>query len=193
VLDGADAFYEAMADATPLKRRTKADKPAARVGTKPGLPGLPSSPEGEPAAAGGRKPIPPLADFDRKSAKRLRAGQTEIEARIDLHGMRQGEAQDALRAFLMSAHARGLRFVLVITGKGAPRRPGASDEAYTEPFDMTGRTEKGVLRRNVPRWLAEPDLRAIVVSVTEAAIPHGGGGALYVQLRRRGGVLGSKV
>ena len=42
-----------------------------------------------------------------------------------------------------------------------------------------------MLRRNVPRWLAEPDLRAIVVSYTTAAIHHGGEGALYLQLRSR--------
>jgi DNA-nicking Smr family endonuclease len=47
--------------------------------------------------------------------------------------------------------------------------------------------ERGVLRRNVPRWLAEPDLRSIVVCYTAAAASHGGEGALYIQLRRRRG------
>ena len=42
-----------------------------------------------------------------------------------------------------------------------------------------------MLKRNVPRWLAEPELRSIVVGLTTAAIRHGGDGALYVQLRRR--------
>jgi DNA-nicking Smr family endonuclease len=41
-----------------------------------------------------------------------------------------------------------------------------------------------VLRRNVPGWLEEPDLRAIVLSYTQAGIRHGGAGALYVQLRK---------
>jgi DNA-nicking Smr family endonuclease len=40
-----------------------------------------------------------------------------------------------------------------------------------------------VLKSNVPRWLAEPELRAIVTSYTTAAQNHGGDGALYVQLR----------
>jgi DNA-nicking Smr family endonuclease len=43
-----------------------------------------------------------------------------------------------------------------------------------------------VLRKNVPLWLAEPELRAIVVSFTTAAVPHGGEGALYIQLRNPG-------
>ncbi|MBU2531869.1 MAG: Smr/MutS family protein, partial [Alphaproteobacteria bacterium] len=45
--------------------------------------------------------------------------------------------------------------------------------------------EMGVLRRSVPLWLGEPDLRSIVVGFTTAHIKHGGDGALYVQLRRR--------
>ncbi len=63
------------------------------------------------------KPSPPpaLNEFDRKAARRLRQGSIEIEARIDLHGMRQAEAHTALRRFLMSCHRRGLRWVLVIT------------------------------------------------------------------------------
>jgi DNA-nicking Smr family endonuclease len=40
-----------------------------------------------------------------------------------------------------------------------------------------------VLRKNVPMWLAEPELRAVVVSFKTASIPHGGEGALYIQLR----------
>ncbi|MGE0023911.1 MAG: Smr/MutS family protein [Hyphomicrobium sp.] len=117
---------------------------------------------------------PGLASFDRKAARKLRQGQFEIEARIDLHGMRQHEAHKALRRFLLSCFSRGLKWVLVITGKGAPR---IRDE------DGIMGAERGVLRRNVPLWLAEPELRAVVVSYTAAAIPHGGEGALYIQLR----------
>jgi DNA-nicking Smr family endonuclease len=127
-----------------------------------------------PAAAPSQKGTPNLSAFDRKAARRLRQGQIEIEARIDLHGMRQHEAHVALRRFLLSCFGRGLRWVLVITGKGGPR-PREEDDF--------GRSERGILRKNVPMWLAEPELRAVVVSFTTAAIPHGGEGALYVQLR----------
>jgi DNA-nicking Smr family endonuclease len=47
--------------------------------------------------------------------------------------------------------------------------------------------ERGVLRRLVPQWLAEPELRAIVLSYDTAGARHGGEGALYVRLRRLGG------
>lgn len=139
-----------------------------------------TSHEAKPAAAS-KKPIPPVAQFDRKKAKKIRAGHIEIEARIDLHGMRQDEAHAALRAFLFRTQARGLRWVLVITGKGL--KLGDEDDA---PFDMTRPRDRGVLKRNVPRWLEEPDLRPLIVSYTSAAIPHGGEGALYVHLRKRG-------
>lgn len=119
---------------------------------------------------------PELMSFDRKAARKLRQGQIDIEARIDLHGMRQHEAHIALRRFLLAAYKRGQRWVLVITGKGGPRARREAEEEYGAP-------DRGVLRRNVPMWLAEPELRAIVVSFTSAAISHGGEGALYIQLR----------
>ena len=127
------------------------------------------------------KATPPIADFDRKKAKKIRSGQIEIEGRIDLHGMRQDEAHAALHGFLIRAQGRGQRWVLVITGKG---KAGAErdDDA---PFDMTLNRDRGVLKRNVPRWLEEPDLRPLVVSYTSAAISHGGEGALYVHLRKK--------
>lgn len=128
-----------------------------------------------PPLRGPDQTAPSLSAFDRKAARKLRQGQFEIEARIDLHGMRQHEAHAELRRFLHSAYRRGQRWVLVITGKGGPQRP--RDE------DVFGVVERGVLKRNVPMWLAEPELRAIVVSFTTAAISHGGEGALYVQLR----------
>jgi DNA-nicking Smr family endonuclease len=120
---------------------------------------------------------PALNTFERKAARRLGQGKMEIEARLDLHGMRQHEAHLALRRFLLTSYSRGLRWVLVITGKGGPRRPHDDEDfGYATP-------ERGVLRKNVPMWLTEPELRAVVVSYTAAAIPHGGEGALYVQLR----------
>ena len=92
----------------------------------------------------------------------------------------------ALRRFLLKAHADGRRWVLVITGKGAPLdRSLNRSMAPFEASDGAGDAPRGILRRNVPFWLAEPELRSIVVGFTSAAIRHGGEGALYVQLRKR--------
>jgi DNA-nicking Smr family endonuclease len=101
-----------------------------------------------------------------------------IDARLDLHGMRQRDAHARLRAFLLDAHARGCRTVLVITGKG-----GESTQQDHLARAM-GEARRGVLRQGVPHWLEEPDLRAIVLSYTSASVRHGGEGALYVQLRK---------
>jgi DNA-nicking Smr family endonuclease len=134
-----------------------------------------------PAKATALPPTPPpLSDLDRHKARKIGTGRIEIDRRIDLHGMRQAEAHAALRRFLMRGYAEGRRWVLVITGKGAPLRRG-EDEGLVGVREE----ERGILKRNVPRWLAEPELRSIVVGFTTAGIRHGGEGALYVQLRRR--------
>ena len=105
----------------------------------------------------------------------LATGKAEIEARIDLHGMRQAEAHAAISIFLQRAHLAGQRYVLVITGKGGAK--GADD-------DMAYGSEKGVLKRAVPHWLEDPMLRAMIVGFGPAHVRHGGAGALYVRLRR---------
>lgn len=181
----------------PLRRRKQrvhtaetADPPVART-AKASVPPRPSQPAASktsaaaaklqaPAAKAPIRAAPPIADFDRKKARKIRSGQVDIEARIDLHGMRQDEAHAALIGFLRRCHGKGQRWVLVITGKGK-----ASDDDRDTPFDMTRERGRGVLKRNVPRWLEEPDLRAIVVSFTVAGIGHGGEGALYVHLRMK--------
>ena len=155
----------------PFEQKNGAAPPAKKP------PGVSSSAR-EPAVAKAKSAsAPDLSTFDRKAARRLRQGRFDIEARIDLHGMRQHEAHTALRRFLQNSFRLGRRWVLVITGKGATRRPRDEDEM------AFGMPERGVLKRNVPMWLAEADMRAIVVSYTSASISHGGEGALYVQLR----------
>lgn len=167
-----------------LKQRLKSDMSAG--------PGTSESPWPMPVKAPEKavfhaphERLPPLVEIDRRSARRVRSGRIEIEARIDLHGMRQHEAHGALRGFLIGCQGRGLRWVLVITGKGRFGRSVWSDSDARETPSSYDQEEPGVLRRAVPRWLAEPELRPIVISYTTAASHHGGEGALYVQLRAR--------
>ena len=116
-----------------------------------------------------KKPAPPpLVSLGRRERTQLSKGRKEIEARLDLHGMTQARAHRALAGFLHRAHGEGLTFVLVITGKG---KIGAD-------------SERGVLRRQVPQWLSQPEFRSVVVGFEEAHIGHGGAGALYVRIRR---------
>ena len=117
----------------------------------------------------------PKAGLDRQTARRLDKGHLAIEARIDLHGMRQREAHSALRKFLHWARAKDYRHVLVITGKGSLR---AEDRSF---YDEEAR---GVLRQAVPHWLSHGDLAPFIVSFSDAPRRLGGEGALYVRLRR---------
>jgi DNA-nicking Smr family endonuclease len=119
---------------------------------------------------------PPHQPFDERVSKKIAKGRQTIDARLDLHGLRQHDAHAVLRHFLMRCQADGHRHVLIITGKG-----GTSDESDR---DFWRSEERGVLRRLVPYWLAEPSLRMQVVSFTESALRHGGGGALYVTIRK---------
>ena len=76
--------------------------------------------------------------------------------------------------------------VLVITGKGAGAgdRPLAGDLSSYRGGRSEGSGTRGVLRRSVPLWLDEPELRAVVVGYASAGVRHGGDGALYVRLRK---------
>jgi DNA-nicking Smr family endonuclease len=108
--------------------------------------------------------------------ERLRRGLLTPQARLDLHGMNEETAYHALHAFLHAAHARGLRLVLVVTGKGNPR------EQADAPWLGA---PHGVLKQMVPRWLKQRGPAALIAHVQEAHARHGGGGALYVYLRKR--------
>jgi DNA-nicking Smr family endonuclease len=145
--------------ADPALRET-APKDDAKVRKPPELPAYrpPVSMPGE------RKDQPP--GLDTKTSRKLMKGRIPIEARLDLHGMTQQRAHDALQAFLAECQLRDRRMALVITGKG--------------------QASGGILRNLVPRWLAEPAMRLHVSGFGEAHAVHGGSGALYVRIRRRG-------
>ncbi len=149
--------------AQPLKGRKAVAEPPLPANAPP------AEPVSQAAAA---PPAPPPKRqhvshaLDRPTLDKLAKGRLPIEGRVDLHGMSQSEAHGLLLSFLQRAHAGGVRYVLVITGKGY--------------------AGEGVLRRQVPAWLSTPPFRALVSSHDHAARGHGGAGALYVRLRRHG-------
>lgn len=120
----------------------------------------------QPAAT--PRPVPHAAphELEPRRHRRLARERDPIDARIDLHGHGRFQAQDALTSFLLGAHARGHRAVLVVTGKGS-------------------RGGTGIIRASVAEWVAQPPLRAIVAGVSPAHRRHGGEGAVYVTLRKR--------
>jgi DNA-nicking Smr family endonuclease len=127
---------------------------------------LPAHPAPAPTTRAAPSKHAPLAD--RSPEKRVRRGKLDVAARLDMHGMTQAEALQALGGFLAHHRADGARCVLVVTGKG---RDGAG----------------GVLKQKLPDWLGGGSLRAIVSGYAVAHQKHGGGGAYYVFLKARGG------
>jgi DNA-nicking Smr family endonuclease len=160
----------------PLRKRPRAPKAqAASVeellsAAQPAAPPKPPpSARSEKAATREKPSAPPLAPLGRRERSQLSRGRKQIDARLDLHGMTQTRAHRALLSFLQHASSDGLKFVLIITGKGRTMGP---------------QSERGVLRRQVPEWLSLAEFRSLVVGFEEAHIGHGGEGALYVRIRR---------
>lgn len=112
-------------------------------------------------------------NMDNKSFGKMKRGKLKPEARIDLHGMTMAEAHPELVSFILGSQSMGRRLVLVITGKGKDRDDGG-------PIP----TRFGVLRHQVPQWLALPPISQAILQVTPAHLKHGGHGAYYVYLRR---------
>jgi DNA-nicking Smr family endonuclease len=161
---------------TPLRRHRK-DAAANATEAVTETAAKPSRAPSRRSTVAAPKPVPPtrsavqepaLAPLDRRTRQRLTRGTQDIHARLDLHGRTQSEAHAALLRFLHRAQAQGAKTVLVITGKGGAGAAG----------------ERGVLKRQVPHWLALPEFRSLVVGFGPAGAGHGGEGALYVQVRR---------
>jgi DNA-nicking Smr family endonuclease len=113
--------------------------------------------------------------MDRRTAKRFARGEMTIDARLDLHGLNLAQAESAVTGFIHRAAASNYRCVLVVTGKG---RRGHDTSNDLEP-------SRGRIRSEAPHWLNRPSLRPLILAVREAHYRHGGGGALYVLLKRR--------
>ncbi len=142
-MEGRDPFDRTVAEGFGSRDRRRIAAPQ-RARAQAARQTRANAPSRRRAAEAGHA-TPPLATLGRKTKKRIARGAHVIDGRLDLHGMTQAEAHDALFGFLRAKQARGSKVVLVITGKGA--RGG----------DSSGR---GVLNRMVPLWLRLPDFAA---------------------------------
>ncbi len=136
------------------------------VGARRRTPKPPPKKENHSVAAPPRKklaaPPAPLNPLPGPQAKKQFAAR--VEAKIDLHGMTQPQAHDALFGFIVRCHAAGKRHVVVITGKGS--------------------RGEGVLKRTVPHWLELPQLRRHISAIGYASPEKGGDGVLHVLLKK---------
>lgn len=112
--------------------------------------------------------------IDNSTLTKFKREEFRPEAVLDLHGMTESKAFDAVEDFVAKSYNRGLRCIIIITGKGLPH-PGDDDDIFAT---------KGILHKSVPQWLNLPHLRAAILIYKHPSAKLGGGGALYILLRR---------
>jgi DNA-nicking Smr family endonuclease len=109
--------------------------------------------------------------------RRLRKGLVRPDMSIDLHGHSLVSAQALLDDAIGRALLRGARVLLVVAGR---LRPGAD----RLPLMHGDPRPRGAIRASLPDWLSVSPYADQIVALRPAHISHGGGGAVYVILRR---------
>ena len=97
----------------------------------------------------------------------LRSGRFSVQAHVDLHGLNLQEARFILDEFLLESVRAGFSCVRVIHGRG-----------------RHSHKHHPVLKENVQRWLCTRRMSRHVIAYTSARRCDGGGGAVYVLLRK---------
>ena len=125
----------------------------------------------KPAVAARPRPVP-IGDrtLDSGWDRKLRSGTVEPDRVLDLHGMNLDSAWRAIDRALDQAIARGERVLLFITGHHRPGDPPV---------------QRGRIRAAVYDWLAASRHSGHIAAVRGAHRRHGGGGSLYLVLKRK--------
>ena len=175
--DEAELWRRVTATIRPMSREI----PAPQTAQPPAAPAA-VQPAPAPAKVKGRVPPPrapkaapppprprPGNTLDGTWDRKLRSGALEPDRILDLHGMNLDGAWSALDGALERSIAAGDRVLLLITGHA---RAG-------EPPILRGR-----IRAAVHDWLAASRHATRIAAVRGAHRRHGGGGSLYIVLRR---------
>ncbi|ADM08982.1 smr domain protein [Parvularcula bermudensis HTCC2503] len=188
---GEAALWARVADTvTPLPGTPRPSRPdPSPSGLTRESPTRATRPPAPPTLSGpSRGPLSPpsvLGRGDKGMVRRVSRGRLTIDATLDLHGLRQEEAEAALHRFIHTRRHRGDRVVLIITGKG---RPSSLSKPEEGPFAV-----RGILRRRFLEWIDQRGLREHLSAVEPAHQKHGGGGAFYLFLRPLGSPRGGAV
>jgi DNA-nicking Smr family endonuclease len=105
--------------------------------------------------------------LDPRLLSQLRRGEFSVQAHLDLHGMIQPDAKEALTSFIVDSVRKGRRAVLIVHGRGL-RSPGGLP----------------VLKHAAAQWLSHGIAGGYVLAFATARPSDGGAGAVYVLLRR---------
>jgi DNA-nicking Smr family endonuclease len=110
-----------------------------------------------------------VSGLDPRVLRQLRDGEFTLQAELDLHGVDAKTARGLVERFIGECHARGLRSVRIVHGRGR-----------NSPGGMP------VLKARLPRWLSRGPTRHLVLAYTSALPRDGGAGAAYILLRSHG-------
>lgn len=156
----------------PLSREPLPAQESVGPAAKPAPPTIAAKPKGppprrSPPAAPARPSIGNTLDgsWDR----RLSSGAVQPDRIVDLHGHDLERAWQAIDSALEKALVNRERVLLLITGHARPGDPPV---------------RRGRIRAAVHDWLAASRHRGQIAAVRGAHRRHGGGGSLYVILRR---------
>jgi DNA-nicking Smr family endonuclease len=168
--DEADLWAKVAATIRPLSRErvdpetaeTQTESQQVRVASA-----VAASPRRKPVVPA---PIRPGTTLDGSWDKRLSSGSVSPDRILDLHGMNLDAAWRAIDRALEQAIRSGERVLLLITGHQRSGEPPVG---------------RGRIRAAVHDWLAASRHARNIAAVRGAHRRHGGGGSLYIVLRRR--------
>ena len=159
----------------PLSRELQQEDPIPPTVEPAARPRL-QSPKGRvpPASRPIPAPSPPAATLqgatlDGSWDRRLQTGKISPDRTLDLHGHSLDRAWEAIDTGLARAIAAGDRVILLITGHERKGEPPLA---------------RGKIRAAVHDWLAASRHSSRIAAVRGAHPRHGGGGSLYIILRR---------
>ena len=99
------------------------------------------------------------------SYKLFKKGKTKPDGIIDLHGYRLKIGKIKLENYILNSYENNLRNILIITGKGL--------------------NNLGALKREVPIWLENQNIKKFLISYETAPYNFGGSGALLVRIKNK--------
>lgn len=151
----------------PIEQEAPVAPPAATKAATPPRRPAPPPPRRIPPPPPPRRVIANTLDggWDR----RLKGGTVEPDRILDLHGHNLDQAWEAIDRSIETALQRGERVLLLITGHARAGDPPV---------------ERGLIRAAVNDWLAVSRHASRIAAVRQAHRRHGGGGSLYLILRR---------
>jgi DNA-nicking Smr family endonuclease len=169
--DEAELWAKVTATIKPLSREAPERQPPETSAefAPPKPPAGPQKPATRPVPASPARPVPGTT-LDGSWDRRLATGSVQPDRVLDLHGMNLDRAWQAIDRGLEQAIAAGDRVVLLITGHHRPGEPPV---------------QRGKIRAAVHDWLAASRHAPLIAAVRGAHRRHGGGGSLYIILRRR--------